>query len=184
MDTTALEKQVILDRKLEEERQIAAEVQRRQEAIEAEGLRREIAEERERERLLKPMEQQAIFGIALSRVKRMAPQIYPITYITLPEEVVDTLDAVFDLRDEPTGLSKTVSTLVKCFGMGTGEQRRQARNTAKEYLQGRVGPTVLVPILVDMVGDYGLEAAEQLVTGWMVSFLARKEAQEAALKEG
>jgi hypothetical protein len=180
-----LERQVLADIKAQEQYKVAAEVAKRRQQFEAAYLLREREAERARARLLKPMEQQAIFGVALSRVKRMLRPTYPLEHLPLPEEVVVILEGAFGIDEgAPTLLSNVVTTLIRCLVTGEGEHRRQARQRGQQGLEGEaLGPFVDVPIVADWPGDASPAVCVQLVCGWALGYKERQDAQNA-LRQG
>lgn len=177
MDSTELEKQVRADKQAAEELAIAQEIQRRQHELEQAQLLKEIKEQSARERLMRPMSQQAICGISSSRVVRQLPQDSPVLFIRLPMEVVAILEDAFEIRS-PEALTKFLSTLVQCFAGGDGKYRKEARMFAEGKL---TEPSCFVPMLV--VAGYSPEFCSQLISGWSLGYRARQESRDALLKE-
>ena len=51
-----------------------------------------------------------------------------------------------------------------------------------EYLEGRKGAVVGVPILREKLGASSVELCTELVCGWVSAYLEREEAREALLQ--
>jgi hypothetical protein len=181
MELKELEVQVRAERVAEEKRAVAEEAKSRLAQFEAEKRWKERKEAEERERLLRPMAQQAVCGVTGGRVKRMLPAIFPIECIQIPEQIVTILEHAFGLEDDRTALSKVTTTLLRCLGGGDSQHRKEARNKGAGYLaQRRSGPTVEIPIALD--GIPRLEDCVPMICGWAIGYLERQEEQEVLLK--